>query len=156
MNQDSNLDIVFTQFASNSVQILYGDGSGWNFVDRPGTLATGIAPEGVLAHDFNRDGRRDIAVANSGASPLSVLYQNADGTFRHVAVSVPQDPNVLTMADFNRDGWLDIAAASTSRNSVVLYQGSETASPNTTACLPAHRPAESPRRISTAMAGWIS
>lgn len=127
MNQDSNLDIVFTQFASNSVQILYGDGSGWNFVDRPGTLATGIAPQGVLAHDFNGDGRRDIAVANTGASPLSVLYQNADGTFRHVAVSVPQYLNVLTMGDFNRDGWPDIAAASTSRNFVVLYQGSRTA-----------------------------
>lgn len=127
MNQDSYLDIVFTQFASNRVQILYGDGSGWNFVDRPGIIATGIAPHGVLAHDFNGDGRRDIAVANTGASPLSVLYQNADGTFRHVAVSVPQYLNVLTMGDFNRDGWPDIAAASTSRNFVVLYQGSRTA-----------------------------
>ena len=126
MNQDSHLDIVFTQFASNSVQILYGDGSGSNFADRPGTIATGIAPQGVLAHDFNGDGRRDIAVANTGASPLSVLYQNADGTFRHVAVSVPHDLNVLTMGDFNRDGWPDIAAASTSSNFVVLYQGSQT------------------------------
>jgi hypothetical protein len=127
MNQDSHLDIVFTQFASNSVQILYGDGSGWNFVDRPGTIATGIAPQGVLAHDFNGDGRRDIAVANTGASPLSVLYQNADGTFRHVAVSGPRYLNVLTMGDFNRDGWPDIAAASTSSNFVVLYKGSQTA-----------------------------
>ena len=76
MNQDSHVDIVFTQFASDSVQILYGDGSGLSFVDRPGTIATGIAPQGVLAHDFNGDGRRDIAVANTGASPLSVLYQN--------------------------------------------------------------------------------
>jgi hypothetical protein len=126
MNQDSHIDIVFTQFASDSVQILYGDGSGLTWVDRPGTLATGIAPQGVLARDFNGDGRRDIAVANTGASPLSVLYQNDDGTFRHVAVSVPQYLNVLTMGDFNRDGWPDIAGASTTTNFVVLYRGSQT------------------------------
>jgi len=43
--------------------------------------AVGSQPLAVAAGDFNRDGRMDLTVANSGEATVSTLLGNGDGTF---------------------------------------------------------------------------
>lgn len=68
---------------------------------------------GVLAADFNNDGRIDLYVTNYG--PNQLFFQMADGSFQDVTASAGVgDPLWGTSAaaiDFNRDGLLDIYLA---------------------------------------------
>lgn len=121
MNGDGKLDIVYTQYNFDRVQVLHGDGSGWNFVAVQGAATAGDQPQAVVVADFNRDWRLDIAVANTGASLLTVLYQTDGETFHRVEIPGQQYFNVLVASDFNGDGWSDIAAASTPRNVMAVY-----------------------------------
>ena len=51
-------------------------------VPAPGHLRGGVAPDTIVAGDFNGDGRTDLAVANYGDNDVSVLLGNGDGTFQ--------------------------------------------------------------------------
>ncbi len=74
-------DLAVVDFSQN-VNILLGDGSG--SFDPPLTppLATGIYPEGIVAADFNNDGKTDLAVTNNGDGTVSIFLGNGDGTFQ--------------------------------------------------------------------------
>src|SRR6516164_3478874 len=39
-------------------------------------------PYSVVVGDFDRDGKLDLAVANSGSNTVSVMLGNGDGTFQ--------------------------------------------------------------------------
>jgi len=72
-------------------------------------------PTLVVAHDFNGDGKLDLAVLNSntglGNGSVSVLLGNGDGTFqsaRNYDVG-GVNPTSMSVADFNADGKLDLA-----------------------------------------------
>jgi hypothetical protein len=75
-------------------------------------LTTGTNPYGVVAADFNGDGKVDLAVANNGASTVSVLIGNGDGTFQAaVDYATGTSPFAVTTGDFNGDGVVDLAVA---------------------------------------------
>jgi hypothetical protein len=73
VNGDSTLDLVVSNYVSNTVSVLLGTGDG--------TFAThqdfnvGQSPVNVAVADFNQDGRGDIAVTDSGDNATSVLLQ---------------------------------------------------------------------------------
>src|SRR5205085_747446 len=46
------------------------------------TYSVGTNPRGLVAADFNGDGKTDLAVANAGSSDVSILLGNGDGTFQ--------------------------------------------------------------------------
>jgi hypothetical protein len=75
-NADSILDLAVANRVSNSVGILFGNGSGGR---GDGTFApmvdyaVGINPYFVTTGDFNSDGIVDLAVANNGSNNVSVL-----------------------------------------------------------------------------------
>jgi hypothetical protein len=83
----------------------------------------------LIAADFNRDGRPDLAWAESGSGNVSVLLGLGDGTFLE-PFSFPAafSPIRVTTADFNNDGSPDLAVLSWLRNtaSVLLGNGDGT------------------------------
>ncbi|MBZ5616670.1 MAG: FG-GAP-like repeat-containing protein [Acidobacteriia bacterium] len=112
-NQDGHPDLAVTNSdagTSNGVSVLLGNGDGTfqPHVD----YATGTRPTSVVAADFNRDGKLDLAVTNGSADSVSVLLGKGDGTFQpHVDYATDLNPQWLAVADFNADGYLDIATA---------------------------------------------
>src|SRR5688500_8930399 len=121
MDRDGNDDLVYTQYYFQGVQILYGDGTG-NFDNRGiGSGTVGPNPQGVVAADFNMDGRTDMAVAASGGVGLSVMTRQASGTYSRQDLGGPAMLNVLTVGDFDKDGRPDIAAASTATSEIAIY-----------------------------------
>jgi fibronectin type 3 domain-containing protein len=100
--------------------------------------ATGNSPSGLIAADFNGDGKLDLAIANSLDNTVSILLGNGDGTFAPASpFAVGSDPFSLVAGDFNNDGKLDLAvvnfANSTGNNvSILLGNGDGTFQPGVT------------------------
>ena len=97
----------------------------------PGAVSypTGIEPLGIVAADFNGDGRLDLATANRGGNSISILIGNGNGTFKaNVDYAVGASPTALSLGDFNKDGFLDIAALNSqgSSMSILLNRGDGT------------------------------
>src|SRR6266404_5754296 len=87
----------------------------------------GTQPQGLLAADFNADGKSDLAVANKGSNNVSILLSNGDGTFTTKSTSsAGTGANWLAAGDFNEDGKLDLAVAnsgSTGAGGVSVFLG---------------------------------
>ena len=73
----------------------------------------------IVAGDFNRDGRLDVAVP--AGFDLWILLGNGDGTFTPF-VSYPGAFYPIAVADFNNDGVLDLAVGPLS-NSISVFLG---------------------------------
>jgi hypothetical protein len=84
----------------------------------------GIFPVVVVAGDFNGDGKRDLATANSITNNVSILLGNGDGTFP-AAVDYPAGaaPWFVTVGDWNGDGKPDLAVANSQSNNVSILTG---------------------------------
>ena len=109
---DGNLDVAVTTQNSNAVHVFLGNGDGT--LSRPRSFFASSAGAGsIVAADFNRDGRLDLAVTSCSIPKpchVVVLLGNGDGTFQapkqfHVGVN----PVQLVVADFTHDGKADIA-----------------------------------------------
>jgi len=80
------------------------------------TYAVGTNPRAVAIGDFNRDGKTDLAVVNSGdatvndSGSVSILFGNGDGTFQTAQnIAIGKNCTGLVAGDFNGDGNDDIA-----------------------------------------------
>ena len=111
-NGDGNLDLGGGSFAQ--VQVLLGDGHG-NFT--PG--ASGLVPSnfwviGMIAADFNADGRSDLLVRsydNARSGNLTVFTSQSDGSFGIQVLSSGLFWGGA-VADIDGDGLLDIVGSS--------------------------------------------
>ena len=109
-NGDGKPDLVVANNGGNpnTLSILLGNGDG-TFQARS-DIAGGGSPLQVIVADFNRDGKLDLAVANSIYNTVTVLLGKGDGTFQApVAYATGTNAQWLVAADFNGDGKLDIA-----------------------------------------------
>lgn len=77
----------------------------------PVTYTAGTNPSAVAVGDFNGDGKRDLAVVNSGDSSksdpggVSILLGNGDGTFQSAMnFSAGNNPRYIAVGDFDGDG----------------------------------------------------
>jgi hypothetical protein len=126
-NGDGKSDLAVTNYGSNNVSILLGNGNGTfhNAVN----FAVGDSPYAVAIGDFNEDGREDLAVANQASGTVSVLLGNGNGTF-HTAVNYSAGPGstAISVGDFNGDGKADLVTANFAAGnaSVLLGNGDGT------------------------------
>jgi FG-GAP-like repeat/RTX calcium-binding nonapeptide repeat (4 copies)/FG-GAP repeat len=91
------------------------------------TYPVGASPAAVVTGDFNRDGRPDLAVANSTSNSVSILAGNGNGTFQAAQnFATGFGPKSVAVGDFNKDGKLDLVTANASDLSVLLGNGNGT------------------------------
>lgn len=88
------------------------------------TFTTGGVPYSIRTADFNGDGIKDFATADSGHSVISVALGNGNGTFRaRSSFATGSIPRSIIFGDFNSDGSLDLATADASGNCVSVFLG---------------------------------
>ncbi len=115
-NGDGKIDIAVSLQLSSSgeIGVLLGNGNGT--FQRVISSTTGTGPTGLVAADFNGDGKLDVAVGSEGTGSgdtLCLLLGKGDGTFQPpVNFTVGKDPINTVSADFNGDGKADLAVMS--------------------------------------------
>ncbi|MHB8218009.1 MAG: FG-GAP-like repeat-containing protein [Candidatus Sulfotelmatobacter sp.] len=96
--------------APGTISVLLGNGDG-TFAPHV-DYDVGDYATGVVAGDFNDDGKIDLAVSNNFDNTISILYGNGDGTFQtQVVVDVASGPMSIATGDFNGDGKPDLIAS---------------------------------------------
>jgi hypothetical protein len=124
-NGDGRADLAVARQGSGStgaVDIILAkpDGSFGSAASFP----VGMSPVAIDFGDFNKDGRRDLVVANSASNEVSVLMGNGDGTFQPaVSVAINGGPRGIAVADFDRDGADDFAVAVSINSNVMVFYG---------------------------------
>jgi hypothetical protein len=122
LNGDGKLDVVASNYSSNSVSVLLGNGDGTFRAAVHYSAGTGAIAAAV--GDLNGDGKLDLAVANFGASRVSVLLGNGDGSFgAATSFTVGSNPRGVVIADLSGDGRADLAVANDSSGTVSVLLG---------------------------------
>lgn len=115
-------DIVVSNFSSNNIAILMGQGSG--YFDAPKTMTMGSGPHARLA-DLNKDGKTDVLATNYGDNSLTVRFGDGAGNFGEMSTFYPGgiQPAGSAVGDLNRDGWPDIVVCNYGSNTVTVMLG---------------------------------
>lgn len=95
---------------------VYANQEGESMVDSqmifpvPPGQRTNLGRTGVLIHDFDMDGDKDILVGQNSSKGFSIdAYEYKEGNYLKKEIVLPQLSNAsFAKADFNRDGFLDV------------------------------------------------
>lgn len=132
LNGDGRLDLLSA--ASGGFFYLLGQ-EGGNFagpakvnLERGAPSSGSIFPSDALAGDFNKDGKLDVVLSESGDRAVHVAIGNGSGAFqRPIRSAAGAAPAGLAAGDVNGDGNLDLVVgqrpSSGVINSVVLLRG---------------------------------
>jgi hypothetical protein len=136
-NGDGKPDVVVAQastaIAPAAVSLLLGNGN--NSFGQPKNIALFFLPGSqalqVIAADFNRDGKSDIAYRTlTDTNRITVQLGKGDGTFQTPTVvsstSFVTVFSTFSIGDFNNDGILDFAVEETPLIEVLLGNGDGT------------------------------
>ncbi|CAF4886753.1 unnamed protein product [Rotaria sp. Silwood1] len=122
-NNDSFLDIVFSDNFGNRIGILFGIGNG-SFSTPELFYSGGTWPETIAVADFDNDGQLDIAV--NIEDNVYILLQYHNGRFASettCSTGHSSTGQAIAIGDFNNDGWLDMAIATSHTNNVGILLG---------------------------------
>jgi len=137
VNSDQSLDIIVANnglsAGHGSVTVALGNGDGsLRAADSYATNPPGVGSQSraVVAGDFNKDGRTDLATL-FGANSVSILIADSHYSFQRLATYVAgnyaSDQVVaLAAADVNADGNLDLVVSGLSQIDVLLGKGDGT------------------------------
>lgn len=111
-NNDTRLDLAVTSQEEDLVYVFTGRGDG-NFsflrtievrTSAEKTAGAKVGTYGIVAGDFNRDGRADLAVSERGVDRVAILLGKGNGTFQPPAtVSAGRHPTHLLVVRLNDD-----------------------------------------------------
>jgi hypothetical protein len=126
LNNDGWLDIIVTNYGTDNVGILFGQGNG-NFSTII-TYPTGVgsAPYSLAIADFNNDNQSDIVVTNSEINNVAILLGYDNGTFAiptMYSTGARSRPYIVAVGDFNNDNRLDIVIANSGTNNIYFLSG---------------------------------
>lgn len=121
VNQDGKADIVASNWASRSVEVLLGNGDGT--FQPPASVPLPGLTNGVVVADLNGDGWPDVALA--GRDPaVYILLNDGKGSLAFAGTySISGVGYELVAADVNNDGKLDLCVAMTSTSRVAILLG---------------------------------
>lgn len=125
LNCDGHADLIVTNFGSDSVSVLFGDGDGvFGYISR---FSTGDGPSSVATGDFNEDTYPDLAVTNYNSNNISILIGIGDGTFEDAInydlLLGSQSPSKVCTGDFNEDGHTDLVIANYLPSDISIFLG---------------------------------
>lgn len=118
---DGDPDVVVTNERDDAIDIRFNS-SGVSWSANPGqTVAVGDAPSDVETGDLDNDGWPDIVIANTLGAEVSVVLNNANGSFSlNIPFGVAGEPTGVTLGDYDGDGDLDIAASLVDTDQIAL------------------------------------
>jgi len=89
------------------------------------TVSVGNGPRSVVLIDLDRDGNRDLAVANIRGSTISLIFGDGSGVFtlQDSISTIHKAPHAIATGDFNEDGVLDVVTANRDSHTVGLFLG---------------------------------
>ena len=123
-NGDGKLDMAVTNKGDGTLTVALGNGDGTFGAPSTIPLGSGTQPQGLMAADFNQDGKLDLAVTETGENQIAILLGNGNGTFTLQPKPIPagSQPWAIASGDFNNDGEPDFAVpnSGSSNVSVVL------------------------------------
>ncbi|MDA0709677.1 MAG: FG-GAP-like repeat-containing protein, partial [bacterium] len=91
------------------------------------SVATGTAPEGILAGDFNADGVTDLVVANGGEDDISVyLTSSAGSVLTRNDFRTGSGPVMIAAGDLDGDRDLDLVVANQVKRTLSLLTNDST------------------------------
>lgn len=128
MNHDGNLDLVIANHQSPYLRVFLGDGRG-GFRLAPGSpvdVHSYPHPHGVVAADFNSDGKPDAVTDSWGHNQIELLLGDGAGGLRTPGTffATGRRPyERLRTADFNHDGIPDIVTTNLDDDTVSILLG---------------------------------
>jgi VCBS repeat protein len=124
-------DLVVTSTAGNNISVLLNNGSGaFNpKTDFDGGGGKIFGPRGVVATDFNGDGKIDLALADFGVDlagkfNLNILFNNGSGAFpaaQDFIASATSANQGIAAGDFNGDGKNDVVVSNLDDHVVYVF-----------------------------------
>ena len=138
-NGDGSPDLAFGY--SNGVGVFLGNGDGtFTYASSSPTVGAGV---GLIAADFNHDGKLDLAGIDTYNSQIDIFLGAGDGTFTETVTTPSVSTNLsfvqsIVAADFNSDGVPDLALMNSVADSasILLTEPTQTASATITALAP--------------------
>lgn len=127
LNGDGFLDFVTANPGANTATVMRGDGTGNAFVSSTVILPNGSSPTGIIADDFDGDGKLDLAVTEYNSGKVAVMLGNGDTTFGTATTySTGSKPVSVITGDFNADGIRDLVVANQNGNNLTILLGTGT------------------------------